>query len=568
MTYKKLFTALCAIAFSISSIASTDWSDEAILPGTQKCKDFHGHQVCYRDQNRANIWQLPTNLWQDSIINGAKHALYYPVTITPLLLPKRSLETFFYSQPDSPIRRYIFKLGREFSQWNSVEEIFEWLGLTPYPQTLSEHGPNPIPAMGEIEQDPMGVTMREGNITFSCAACHTANLFGTRVLGMTKRFPRANHIFVMAKKAMKVTPKLLFKKLMQPTPEEYVSFLQTKNHIRHVGLKMPQTLGLDTSLAQVGLSLARRNKDEYATFNNFLTISPRSNELNHKPADSKPAVWWNLKYKTRWLSDGSIISGNPIHTNFLWNEIGRGVDLKKLESWLINNKKTIQDLTAYVFAAKSPRYEDYFPGEININLAKQGQQLFMQNCSGCHGEYEKGWDNGAIDYQSQLITTKVWYHEKTPVIDVGTDPYRAEGMQYFASDLNRLKISKTIGTVVVAQKGYVPPPLEGIWSRWPYFHNNSAPTLYAVLTPDFNRPKSYIAVPADDKDIDFDREKNGYPEPDMIRSPYQNDKQFFYDTRKKGMSNQGHTKMLLDENGNPKFNHQQKRAIIEFLKTL
>lgn len=561
--------AILFLATSVTSIyANTDWSNEATLPGLTKCKEIHGHNRCYKDGNRANIWKLDVNELDHSIYEGAKHALFYPVEITPLTIPVRSLETLFSENQDSRLRRFIFKLSRKYSKYNSTHDIYRTLGLNTYPTHENEVGPNLIPDMGEIEKDPMGVTIREEKITFSCATCHSANLFGTKVLGMTNRFTRANEFFISGQRAMKNTPKLVYKKLMKPTAHEYAIFLKTKKSIKHVGLKKPLALGLDTSLAQVGLSLAKRNQDDYATFNSWLERFPRRNELTKVPADSKPAVWWNLKYKTRWLSDGSIVSGNPIYTNFLWNEIGRGIDLKELESWLVNNNQTIRDLTAYVFATNAPRYNDYFPRQIDIETAKKGQKLFLKSCSGCHGEYEKGWDHGATDYSDQIATIKTWYHEKTPVIDVGTDPYRYEGMRYFADDLNRLKISKTIGTVVKAQKGYVPPPLVGIWARWPYFHNNSAPTLYDVITPENERAKFYIAAASEDKDLDFDAIKNGYPHPEFVREKYKKNKKFHFDTTIKGLGNMGHTKMLLNDDGSNKFSHENKLQIIEFLKTL
>ncbi len=174
-----------------------------------------------------------------------------------------------------------------------------------------------------------------------------------------------------------------------------------------------------------------------------------------------------------------------------------------------------------------------------------------------------------MSYAKKIKTHKVWYHSKTRVVDVGTDHHRATGMKYFSNDLNRLAISKTIGAVVTPQKGYVPPPLIGIWARWPYFHNNSAPTLWDVLTPDFNRPKSYIAVPAESKKYDFDILKNGYPSPDVVRAEYRDNPDYLYDSTRKGLSNIGHTsKILLDEEGREKFSTQDKLALIEFLKSL
>src|SRR5690606_8081024 len=111
---------------------------------------------------------------------------------------------------------------------------------------------------------------------------------------------------------------------------------------------------------------------------------PRKDRLDRIPADSKPAVWWNLKYKNRWLSDGSVVSGNPIFTNILWNEIGRGADLNQIESWLHNNAKIIRELTTAVFSVEPPRMTDFFEADnFDLPLAQEGQKLFHQTCARC-----------------------------------------------------------------------------------------------------------------------------------------------------------------------------------------
>lgn len=562
-------------AHSVNAFTKPDWSKNATLPGNRLCETHHGHQVCFRDGNRENIYQLNANEFEKAKAQGAKHTLFYPVKSTPLMAPYNSLEKMFDSTQNSALRNFIYRIARKISNFNSFKDVYDWIGLNDYPQSANETGPNPIPYMGSIEDDPMGVTIDnrhgEKGLTVSCAACHSADLFGVKVLGMTNRFPKANEVFRVGKSALSKTPTFIFRTLFKPSQGDLQIFKDAKNALSYVGVKQPVVLGLDTSLAQVGLSLARRAKDEYATMEPRYRRRPRRNALDKTPADSKPQVWWNLKYKTKWLSDGSIISGNPVHTNFLWNEIGRGADLKKLESWLVNNDQIVKDITTFVFATKAPKYNDFFPQEIDIFKAQEGQKLFEKNCSGCHGKYKKGWeqtDSDTLSYSQKIATTKVWYHEKSIIKDVGTDPLRAEGIQHFAQDLNRLKISKTLGTVVKEQPGYIPPPLVGIWSRWPYFHNNSAPTLYDVITPSDKRPKTYIAVAAMDPERDFDKERNGYPRPEYIRTEYKNNREYLYDTKRLGMSNQGHTKMLLDNEGNEKFDHSDKLAIIEYLKTL
>jgi mono/diheme cytochrome c family protein len=282
--------------------------------------------------------------------------------------------------------------------------------------------------------------------------------------------------------------------------------------------------------------------------------------------------WWNLKYKTRWLSDGSIVAGNPILTNFLWNEIGRGTDLQELEKWMKDNSATIKEITAAAFATEAPRYTDFFPvSSINLDSAKRGEKLFNQACLKCHGEYQKAWSGNQKEILNSteiLATTKVIYHEQTPVYDVGTDPQRWQAMKYFANDLNNLAISKWMKTRVLPQEGYVPPPLVGIWSRYPYFHNNSVPSLCAVLSLEKNRPTTFVLGGAVNTLTDFDQDCNGYPVGASIPSEWQKDAEATIDTSISGLRNIGHVKMLVDQNGNEKFSPTDKKDLIMFLKTL
>ena len=568
----KLLSHLSLILFSSTALATIpDWGNSASLPGEQKCFESHGNEVCLSAGNRENIYQLNETEYKSAIQRGAKYSLDYPVDVSELRLPKKAMDKFFESDSRSILRRFIYKIAQGVSNFHSFNDLFNWMGLHPYPKSSSERGPNLIPDMGELEKFPMGVSIFHKNtaspsMTFSCAACHSADLFGTKILGMSNRFPKANETFILGKKALLTSNPLLFNLMVGPSPADMATYKKSREAIKYVEVKKPIALGLDTSLAQVGLSLALRAKDIHAT--KIPGMRARANPLDHKPADSKPAVWWNLKYKTKWLSDASIDSGNPIHTNFLWNEIGRGVDLKKLDKWLDENNQKVKDLTAYVFQTKAPLYNEFFPTKIEISKAKRGETLFLNNCSSCHGIYEKGWNSSSADYTAAIATNKIWYHTQTQVKDVGTDPLRFEGMSYFADDLNRLRISRKIGTVVKPKRGYVPPPLVGIWARWPYFHNNSAPTLYDVITPETKRPKFYVATPAIDKVLDFDDVKNGYPAPGYIREEIKKNKEYHFDTKILGLSNTGHTKMLLDSSGNEKFSHAQKLELIEFLKTL
>ena len=516
---------------------------------------------------RDNLYELPSGEFEKKVMEGRRHALIYPVTVGKLAIPYNPLKTFFESSPDDPVRKLLYDIGKVVSPFKSMDEVFSWLGVHEYPLSFQSENPNPLPYLTASEKElPMGATLMDTphgqGLTFGCAACHTSDLFGVKVLGLTNRFPRANEFFRHGATLAPYVNTFIFRDLLKATEGERLMLVEAKHNLKFVGTKKPVSVGLDTSLAQVALSLAKRKPDEYASRNELNRRFPRDNKLERMIADSKPAVWWNLKYKNRWLSDGSIVSGNPIHTNFLWNEIGRGTDLKVLEKWLLQNQQTIDDLTAAVFASKSPRYENFFgENSIDIAKAKRGEIHYVQSCQKCHGVYEKDWDHS-------LQNIKVTYHVTTPVKDVGTDPGRYLGMHEFYKDLNRLAISKTIGTVVEPQKGYVPPPLDGIWARWPYFHNNSVPNLCALLTASSKRPKTYVAGPAKDKERDFDQECVGYPIGDKAPNEWKKDPDFFYDTKKEGLSNRGHDEGIFLKNGKDIYTQTEKLELIEFLKTL
>lgn len=541
-------------------MAQTDWSRDARLP---------------EDGHRTNIYQVAENELPKLRDRGYLHAFRYPVTVTGLYIPYLPLERFMRANERNPLRRFLINLVGEKIPFSDMEGLYDWLGLAPFPSEQAQ-GVFKLPYPNGRRPDyPMGASFIENKhglgLTFSCAACHSMDFFGHSIMGLTNKQPRANELFRLAQKYVPKVPTSVFLLGTGASFGEAAMFDRTKKNIKSVGVLAPQALGLDTSLAQVALSLAKRNEDDYATKNRALEKDPRYNELSDFVADSKPAVWWNVKYKTRWLSDGSIVSGNPIFTNFLWNEIGRGTDLHELEDWMAKNETTIKELTAAVFATQAPSWGDVFPlGRIDLSAAKNGEQIFNQTCKECHGEYVKNWslpEAANNDKAWQIKTAQVIYHDQTPVKNVGTDPGRYEGMKYFADSLNELAISKMMKTVVEPQVGYVPPPLVGIFMRYPYFHNNSIPNLCALFTPPANRPTKFWQGPAKDIATDFDFDCVGYPIGDAVPEHFKQPDSLF-DTTKDGQRNTGHYKMWLNEDGSEKFSASDKRNLIEFLKTL
>ena len=527
------------------------------------------------DGGRSNILNLADDQFAIYRDSGKLHAQQYPVSVTGILPPYQPIVNVITDPSGNPLTEALNKIVAGVSGIKSFDQVMQNLGLHPYPQT-TDTGIYQVPYPDGTRPDyRMGLGFIERNgakgFTFSCAACHSANLFGKTVLGMTNRFPTANDFFVKAKKLAPAVDLFLFQKASGATDAEVNLMSDLKTNIQRVGAIEPIQLGLDTSLAQVALSLSRRSQDGYATPSSWYQMFPREDAiLDHQPADSKPAVWWNVKYKNRWLLDGSILSGNPIFTNIIWNEIGRGADLQVLEKWLADNPQTINELTTAVFSSQAPRITDFYPAElIDLEQAKAGQKIFNNTCAKCHGTYDKAWDLPNADQLSaadKLKTTLVHPKVNTPVVDVGTDPYRRQGMKSL-EQLNDLSISKANNIVIKEQPGYVPPPLVGIWARWPYFHNNSAPSLCAVLTVGPQRPTSYYAGEANDTQTDFDTDCNGYPLGDKTPQTWKQP-QFLYDTTRVGMSNKGHDQNIFIKNGQEILTAVDKKSLIKFLQTL
>ncbi len=550
LTTCALVLSACTTAPKTTTPADADWSATAQLPESGE---------------RRDIYNLGSGL-PDAASCGLRHISTWPVTVSGVLLPWRPIALVFDPHATAADILQPQAVGRAALGFGTIDEMYGFLGLSKRPAGTEAFAGVNWPA--ELKAgDYLGagtVTTSHGPaLTFSCATCHVASFFGKTIVGMTNRHSRANVFFGVAKQFFPaVTDELLVAKT-QATPDELALMDRAQANLPAVGYKEPMAHGLDTSLAQVALSLARRKADAWATRDPALEATPRPNDLETFTADSKPAVWWSLKYKTRWLSDGSIVSGNPVFTNFLWNELGRGTDLHELNDWLEKNDALVDDLTALVFANTPPRWQDVFPDlPIDVTAAARGKVTFDAMCASCHGTYDKALDTG------DTRTLAVHYHQVTPVLDVGTDGQRAKGMAAFAKNLNDLAISQAMKTVVEVQTGYVPPPLEGVFTRYPYLHNQSVPTLCELLRPAKLRTAQFWMGPDVNVATDFDAKCVGLPVGEAVPDAWKVDEKNQMDTTVPGLGNQGHESFLMDANGKELLGDAQRGDLVEFLKTL
>jgi hypothetical protein len=141
-----------------------------------------------------------------------------------------------------------------------------------------------------------------------------------------------------------------------------------------------------------------------------------------------------------------------------------------------------------------------------------------------------------------------------PADRVGTDPHRAQMWTPEAADAYnaRYKQYEFAFSKFRSTNGYLSVPLDALWTRAPYLHNGSVPTLRDLLQAPENRPKVFYRGynVFDPKNIGF-----------VSDGPEARRTGFRYDVAQVGNSNQGHA-------WGTQLPEKDKEALLEYLKTL
>jgi mono/diheme cytochrome c family protein len=271
-----------------------------------------------------------------------------------------------------------------------------------------------------------------------------------------------------------------------------------------------------------------------------LRVKPVDLGLRDNLCEDVPA-WWLLKKKKTMYHTGTTDTRSVRSLmQFMLSPLNSRAVFEKEEP-------VFADIRAFLLSLEAPKY----PFPIDRPLAARGEILFNKTCARCHGTYGDKWT-----YPSKIV----------PIDDIGTDRTRFEGFTPRSGDYyNKSWFAEETGHGYRAKAtaGYQAPPLDGIWATAPYLHNGSVPTVHDILNSKA-RPKIFTRSFRTDADA-YDPVKLGWKVQVLDKAPDPKlpayDRRKVYDTTQPGRGNSGHT--FGDH-----FNDAERRAVIEYLKTL
>lgn len=190
-----------------------------------------------------------------------------------------------------------------------------------------------------------------------------------------------------------------------------------------------------------------------------------------------------------------------------------------------------------------------YPFSIDKLKAERGAKVFEKTCKSCHGDHARDQNGHPIYTQPKHIPWRI----------VKTDRDRLNALtEELYTLIEKNPLNDVIQSVRKKEPGYVAQKLWGVWSRFPYLHNGSVPTIMDLLLEPSQRPKKFSLKNAGERDR-FDETKLGLT---MIPTKYEK-KRRLYDTSREGHSNEGHYFKSFKE-----LTPEMRGELIEYLKTI
>lgn len=369
---------------------------------------------------------------------------------------------------------------------------------------------------------PNGVAL----VTTNCLTCHASTFDGALIVGLGNA--NLDTTVDLAEIAALIGSQIT-------DPDELEAFAEWRDRVTTIA----PAIAVDT----VGVSAADNLALELFGRRDPATMEWREDYQIDVPEGVRPVPiatppWWRMGKKNAMFYTGAF-QGD--HTRYMFAASSLCIDdvedALEIDAYFAN-------VRAYIASIEPPPY----PGPVDEGRAAAGERVFVRECSGCHGTY------GAEPSYPNLVI---------PVEAVGTDRMLFDFEELLVDAVGPW-ISQTVyasSNQFVKTPGYYAPPLDGIWITAPFFHNDSVPTLEAVLDSSI-RP-TYFQRRRDA--ADFDHDAVGWTVDVVDQGKVDGDgsvpNRTLYDTTRPGYSNAGHTygDLLEDE---------ERKALLEYLKTL
>ncbi len=356
----------------------------------------------------------------------------------------------------------------------------------------------------------------------NCLQCHSQEFNGKIIIGMGNSLSDYTE--------NKSSTAIMLERFLKAGPGKETDYAAAKNFIKAIESVSPYLItevkGVNVADRLAALLVAHRDPMTFQWSDSALLPIPAQVIPTDVPA------WWLLKKKHAMFYNG-----------FGRGDFGRFLMASNLltvsdTSESAEVDKHFGDVLAYIYSLKPPVY----PQPIIARLADKGQLIFEASCSGCHGTY--GNDES---YPNLLIPEEIIQTDSLLYSSNYSSPQFVKwfNKSWFTTGDHPAEL--------VPFKGYIAPPLDGIWATAPYLHNGSVPDLETLLNSKL-RPKFWSR--------DFTNPKYNFDSPGwkyaVETSPVNKET---YNTTLAGYSNAGHT-------FGDKLTNEERIALIEYLKTL
>lgn len=371
-----------------------------------------------------------------------------------------------------------------------------------------------------VFKTPAGVEVMSQN----CLTCHASRFDGEIVIGL------GNTTYNLTR-AMRLPPKAAALTMQPAEGKEFLRWLERVStvdpHLR------TRSMGANPADTIAAVLFSYRDPKTLAWLDQpAIPLPDRATPLDVPP-------WWHVRKKNALYytaaARGDFSRPMMLASTLCVDSVDHASELAK----------HFTDIRAFLATIEAPPYK----GTVDTKLARKGEQVFDNVCAECHGTY------GETETYPNLVI---------PLDDIGTDPLVAVGGAFYSERYLKWYAESFFGetSTMEPERGYIAPPLDGIWASAPYLHNGSVPTVRAVLDSE-SRPEYWTRSDLSGDIESYDHGALGwkYQAARSHAETPEDERAVIYDTTHPGYFNTGH--LFGDD-----LSDAERDAVIEYLKTL